>query len=220
MRITDCKSQIATLWNKLGWVFGLLVFWFERLMQQKRCQHFCCIRGRRLGFPLFYFAKLYPVKITGRNAMRKNYLRNVISLSCLAVIIALFLLCLGQDAIAKDKDIGGKAKSIKTTTKTSELQGEISAINKNIIAIVYQRSEAKGSEEEALFYLTPEIKFLHITDSSQLRAGDTVRIQFEEITEEYKEAGPQKQRTVKAIDFVKSATKSPYVFEPEPGDKE
>jgi len=124
-----------------------------------------------------------------------------------SLIIILSLFCFIEICQAeKDKGI------IKTTTLDKTVQGEISWIGKDYIAIIYQKDEKKGKEYEILLPIDADIQLLHKSNLDQLSVGDTVRVQFEELTEEYKE-GARKERKAKVISFVKPAVKKPESLE-------
>jgi len=84
--------------------------------------------------------------------------------------------------------------------------GEISAVSKDFIAIVYQRNEKTGTEEEIAFPVPKDVKLDHIQNLGQLGVGDFVDVAFEERTEEGKE-GPTTKRIATVIRFVRKAAK-------------
>ncbi len=107
-----------------------------------------------------------------------------------------------------------KKEKIETTSVTKEVQGEISGISKDFIAIVYERDVEKGIEYEMLLPIEKGIRLVHKQTLDQIKVGDIVSVQYEEVTEEYKEV-PRQKRTAKIISFVKPAEKKPEPVESE-----
>ncbi len=84
-------------------------------------------------------------------------------------VLVFFLLCLvavGQTQEEKEK--------IKTTTAAKEVQGEISGIGKDCIAIVYERDLEKGIEYEMLLPIEKDIRLVHKQNLNQIKVGDIV----------------------------------------------
>lgn len=123
--------------------------------------------------------------------------------------MALFLLCL----VAVGETQEGKEK-IKTTTASKEVQGEVSGIGKDSISVVYMRDEKKRIEYEMLLPIEKDIRLVHKQRLDQINVGDIVRVQYEEVTEEYEE-GPRSSRKAKVISFVKPAPQKPEQTAPE-----
>lgn len=126
---------------------------------------------------------------------------------CYTIIVGiLFIISLVAAGQTQEQDEKGK---IKTTTLAKEVQGEIGAIGKDYITIIYERDAQKGIEYEMWLPIEKDkIKLVHKRSLEQLNIGDIVRVQYEEITEEYKE-GPRLSRKAKVISFVKPAPQKP-----------
>lgn len=99
----------------------------------------------------------------------------------------------------------------KVTSKTGEIEGEISAMGKNYIAIVYKRE--KDTEYEMLLPMdSKKVKIERKKDLSELKIGDIVRIKYEDTTIEDSEKKQTMERKAIVISFVKPAPAKP----PEP----
>jgi hypothetical protein len=106
-------------------------------------------------------------------------------------------------------------KELKRFSEMKEIQGEVVWIKPGrAIAIVYQRDIENHTEEEILLPLDKDVELEHKKDISQISVGDTVTVQYEEITEE-KEAETRQMRKAKKIIFVKPAVKKPVTTQPE-----
>lgn len=86
------------------------------------------------------------------------------------------------------------------------ISGEVSAISKDFIAIVYRRDEAKGTEEEVALPIAKDVIIEHKKSLSEIGAGDIVNVEFEEVTEET-DSGFRSKRIAKVISFIRAAPK-------------
>lgn len=106
----------------------------------------------------------------------------------------------------------------KLFSTIKEVVGEVSVVSRDYIAIVYGRDEKKGLEEEVLLPLIKNVRIEHKQSLSQIKAGDTVKVEFEEITEQGKES-TKRRRIARKIVFVRAAENKPEAFKlPEPGE--
>lgn len=101
-----------------------------------------------------------------------------------------------------------KQKKPKTTSIFREIEGQVSAVNKNGIAVVYNRNPAKGLEEEMFVPLDNSIRLVHKKNIEQISVGDIVSVQYEEISREA-EDGPVKTLKGATVTFLKPAPKKP-----------
>jgi lipopolysaccharide export LptBFGC system permease protein LptF len=129
----------------------------------------------------------------------------------LGIGLAVMLVFLSQGRLLAEEK---KEEKIRTTSVMKEVEGEISAIGKDYIAVVYERDNTKGEEYEILLPIDKDIKLVRKKSLDQIGVGDKVSIQYEELTEEYKE-GPKQKRRAKIISFVKPAEKKPEAVESE-----
>ncbi|RKY30981.1 MAG: hypothetical protein DRP68_05555 [Candidatus Omnitrophota bacterium] len=108
--------------------------------------------------------------------------------------------------------VEAKEDEVKITREIKEIQGEISAIGKDYISIVYQREREKGVEYEIWFPLDKDnVRLIHKESLEELKVGDFIRVQYEEITKEYKEK-VRSFRKVKTISFIKPAVRKPELL--------
>jgi hypothetical protein len=121
----------------------------------------------------------------------------------LAIVLVFGLAELGFSQEEKDKE------KVKTTSVMKEVEGEVTWIGQNKIAILYRVDEAKGEEYEILLPLDEkDLTFVHKKNLGEIGKGDTVNVQYEEITEEGEE-GRKTDRKAKVISFVKAGVKQP-----------
>ncbi|MCM8787929.1 MAG: hypothetical protein NC935_07775 [Candidatus Omnitrophica bacterium] len=118
------------------------------------------------------------------------------------ILIYLFLIFIVINIKAEEKQVGKKRTEVK------EIQGSVTWVGKDKIAIIYASSET--SEEEILLPFSPDLKFEHFKDLKQLKQGDTVAIQYEDIQEETEE-GMKEKLVAKRIIFIRPAIPKPKV---------
>ena len=95
---------------------------------------------------------------------------------------------------------------------SNEVEGEISAISKNYIAVVYNQDTEKGIEHEMSFFIDNSVTLEHLKSVSQISVGDRVRITFDEETVQ-EEGKEHNRRKPKKLSFVRPAVKKPAVSE-------
>lgn len=102
----------------------------------------------------------------------------------------------------------------KAGRKLNVISGEVSAVTKNFIAVVYSRNEADGSEKEIAMPLSKDAVVEHKRSLSEIKVGDLVDLEFEEYTEETLE-GPVTTRVAIVVRFLRAAAKQvqPFTFE-------
>ncbi|MBI3602454.1 MAG: hypothetical protein HY209_06130 [Candidatus Omnitrophica bacterium] len=106
---------------------------------------------------------------------------------------------------AATQDSGGAI----ATSGQKEIQGEVSAIGKGYISIVYERDTAKGIEYEMMLPLDENIQFQHKKSLKEFAIGDTVKVRFEDATEEDNAKVQHLKRKARVISFVSSAAPTP-----------
>jgi hypothetical protein len=128
-------------------------------------------------------------------------------ISRIALAAILVLVCNVMLMAQEDKE-----KS-KTTSEMKEVEGAVTWIGQNKIAILYRIDEAKGEEYEILLPLDEkDLTFVHKKNLAEIGKGDTVNVQYEEITEEGQE-GKRTDRKAKIITFVKTGVKKEIATE-------
>ena len=124
----------------------------------------------------------------------------------LVILAFLFISC----ACILDKGSAQGAKDeVKRTSITRELTGEVTWIRGDRIAVVFERNKDRGSEEEILLPVASDVRIVHKKSLDQIAAGDMVRIQYEEVTEEWPDGRRNVERKVKVISFLRAAAKRP-----------
>lgn len=118
------------------------------------------------------------------------------------IILALSIMGIGLCvcSIAPGQGEGTK----KTGRVVKGISGEVSAISKDFIAIVYRRDEAKGTEEEIALPIAKGVIIEHKKNLSEIAVGDTVNVEFEEVAEETRE-GARSKRVARVIRFTRAA---------------
>jgi hypothetical protein len=119
----------------------------------------------------------------------------------------LVLLCVGIFGMAFAQEVK-EEKGVKKATNVKEIEGEVSAVNKNGIAVVYKRDLTKGTEYEIFLPLDDKVKIAHKRKIDEISVGDIVKVQYDEITEEARE-GPRKTLKGVTVTFLKPAPKKP-----------
>jgi len=130
----------------------------------------------------------------------------------LAKKIAFFLagaaLVLALNLSAEAEQAKEGAGPIRTTADNKEIQGEVTSISKDYIAITYLVDGQKGTEYEMLLPIDKNVKLEHKRSLDEIAIGDIVRVQFREVADEYKNE-TKKSRKGTIISFVSPAVKKP-----------
>lgn len=119
--------------------------------------------------------------------------RNIIVI----LVMIIFTLAVNEILLAQGKGKG----------KRNGLTGEVSAISKDFIAIVYNRNLEKGSEEEIALPIAKNVIIEHKKSLDQIAVGDTVYVEFDEVSEQT-DNGERTKRIAGAISFVRAAPKA------------
>ena len=113
------------------------------------------------------------------------------------VLSALAVLGIGSTVYAQaDKNI------LNTTQELKEVQGEVTWIGQGKIAVVYNRDEK--AEYEMLLPYDNSVSIKNKRKMSDIKAGDTVKIEYEEKVIEYKDRKEGKLKAT-AVTFIKPA---------------
>lgn len=152
--------------------------------------------------------------------MIADIIKRITQIGLVAVLVLGFVNS-GFTQVSKEKEPEApketKENIIKSVTK--EVSGEISAIGKDYISIIYKRDEKKGTEYEMLVPIDTSTKLERKKSLSELNIGDTVKIQCEDMTLEDTSGEKKMERKAKVISFVSPAVKKPEPPRlPEPGE--
>lgn len=109
------------------------------------------------------------------------------------------------ETIALKEEAAPAVEKKEPVIVVKEVIGEISGINKNFIAIVYYRDEKGGSEYERALAIDDKTKVKRTSDLSNLKEGDTVKVQYEATTQTNAAGESITSHVAKIISFVKSA---------------
>lgn len=119
------------------------------------------------------------------------------------VIIGILVLCLAGTGFAQTEE------EAKKTVVVKEMQGEVSGISNNFIAIVY--GQDKKTSYEMAFTMDKDVKIEDRKSLKDIGVGDIVLVSFEETTETKKEGDKDisrvVSRVVKKIRFIRPAAK-------------
>jgi len=101
-------------------------------------------------------------------------------------------------------------KKLTPISTAKDVQGEISWMNKKYIAVSYNRDLQKGTEEEMLLPIDKGIKLEHKKSLSELKIGDTVRVQYQEDAEVDDQGNQENgRRRATVVSFIKAAANKP-----------
>ena len=127
-----------------------------------------------------------------------------------ALICAVLFFALGVTvcSLAKDDSEDKGNEKIKSTVVTKEIEGEVSWLGKNKIAVIYKRDAATGGEYEMLLFFDKDVALQHKQNLAEIHKGDIVNIQYEETTDEYKDKETKTKMKAKMISFIKPAQPS------------
>lgn len=137
-----------------------------------------------------------------------------IQIIAMALILVFFsgLTCIIQAAPPEQSKsaptIPTAPKETVLSIQSKEIQGEVTWIGKDKIAIVYKKDVEHRSEEEIVLPIDKKVSLQHLKSISDVAAGDTVYLLFEESTEEGP-GGPKLSRIVKKIGFIRKGQKKP-----------
>ena len=121
------------------------------------------------------------------------------------VNLAVFLVASAPLMAEEKTKAGPDFKAKKIYRKTGQVSGIVTALNKNGIAVAYNRDLTKGTEEEVYAALDKNTKFEHKQRIEDINVGDTVTLQYEEVNDGDDEANPKNERKAKTITFVRPA---------------
>jgi hypothetical protein len=96
------------------------------------------------------------------------------------------------------------ASSSKRTSVMKEVSGEVTWAGKDKIAVMYGVDESQTGENEILLPISATTRIVHKQSLRDFSRGDTVSIQYEELTIE-DASGSKTTRTAKVITFLKPA---------------
>lgn len=139
---------------------------------------------------------------------------------CLFLFLSLII---SSSGFAQEKQEAQKEEEEKVNVISAmkEIEGEVSAINKQGIAIVYKKEAENNKDYEIYLPIDKSLKISHKQSLEQIKEGDTVSVQYEEMTEERKEGLKEVNRTAKVITFLRPSEKKPEVVDEKPeGDGE
>lgn len=108
---------------------------------------------------------------------------------------------------SQDDMRGSEEERTIIKTEAKEITGQVSAIDKNFIAVIYQTG--KNSENEMGIYIEGAPQLERVKDLTQIQAGDTVTVEYEKVSEKDKEDNEFARHMVKKIIFVKKAPPPP-----------
>ena len=117
----------------------------------------------------------------------------------------LFFACLTISAFAKE----GKDEA-KSGTTAKEVEGQVTWIGKDKIAITYLRDDAEKTEYEILLPYNPKgLVVERKRNLGEIAVGDTVRAQYYEESYEYPDGRKEGRLKTKVISFVRPAPIKP-----------
>jgi len=123
-------------------------------------------------------------------------------------LAGIFILGLAAAALAQTQPV--KAEE-KTVTEAKEVEGVVSGISGSFIAIVY--GENKEASLEMAFDLNKNVKVGHKKSLSEIGMGDTVKIDYDQITKTRDDGKKISWRVARMVSFLRKADKKPELTE-------
>lgn len=123
-------------------------------------------------------------------------------MSIISVLVITLVLGLTEIVFVQSAAAEKAGDKIRRRSVMKEVQGEVTWIRKDRIAIVFARNEEQGTEEEILLPIDAGVKLEQKQKLQQIEVGDTVAIQFEEVTEEGRQEG-RMTRKAKVVRFIR-----------------
>lgn len=131
-----------------------------------------------------------------------------------AGLVIVLALCLTNMSFAEAN------KESKSSRATKEVQGEVTWIGKDKIAVTYGKDEATGTEYEILLpFNTADLSIAHKKNLGEINVGDTVKVQYEEESLEYGDGRKEGKLKAKIISFLRPATPKPKAQTPDEEEK-
>lgn len=191
---------------------------------------------KNTGHTFFYWCEVnWEVFIVSlregrRPAKQSNYLNIILVSIGLFMILALGLstAALAQEQNIKKTDeikpaakpqatkeapVKKEATEERTVSVPKEIEGKVSGISPNFIAIAY--GESKQASLEMAFDLNKNVKVNHKKSLSEIAMGDTVKVDYDEITRTRDDGKKISRRAAKMVTFLRKAEKIPEAAEPE-----
>lgn len=125
-------------------------------------------------------------------------------LLALVISFGVAQVCWAQQAAGRLQD----KKKPSRFSELKEIQGVVSWISKRYIAVVFKSDDATRSEEEMLLPFDKDLKFEHRKNLGEISVGDTVAVQYEEVTQDSPD-GAKTNRQAKKVIFIRAAVKKP-----------
>lgn len=123
----------------------------------------------------------------------------------LNLFLIIILCCTVSLATAEEKRAKKKLrKDPEISSVLMQVKGEIGDIGRKHITIIYGYNKEKTIAREMMLRLDDTVEFKHIKSIKQIKIGDTVRVQYEEVVADYGDRQEKKRKAV-LISFVKSA---------------
>lgn len=114
---------------------------------------------------------------------------------------------------SKEASTNKETTEEKIVTVAKEIEGKVSGISANFIAIAY--GESKEASLEMAFDLNKDVKVNHKKSLSEIGMGDTVKVDYDEVTRTRDDGKKISKRVAKIISFLRKAEKIPEAIEPE-----
>ena len=111
-------------------------------------------------------------------------------------LMGLLLVCFSNTGFAQKEPV-------KTSSEMKEVQGRVSNFSREYITITYEEDREKGIENEIMLPVEDNIRVVHKKSLEEIKIGDIVNVQYEQITEEYEE-GQKRKRKAKVIKFIRT----------------
>lgn len=100
----------------------------------------------------------------------------------------------------------------KPLVEIKEIEGQITGLSGNFLALTYGQSE--NSVLEAAFNVDKNVQLSHKRSFKEFKPGDTVKVRYEQETRALEDGRVSRKNTIKSITFLKAAPKELVSQEP------
>lgn len=113
------------------------------------------------------------------------------------------LVCVASLTIAAEEKSAGP----NVIRAAKEVEGVVTAVGKDYIAVAYDRDLEKGTEQEIFLPVETGIRIVHKKKITEINVGDTVKVAYNEDATEHEAGKVDKTRKASVITFLRPAEK-------------
>ena len=117
-------------------------------------------------------------------------------------VIGISTIGLSISGFAQTKDAPSEDK---VTVVKKSVAGEVTGVMANFIGVSSGEKSTTGAPREFAFNLNKDVKLEHKKELKQIGVGDTVKVDYDEVTTEKSDGSKSSKRVARTISFMKSA---------------